>query len=234
MVSIEDAVIARLENKGKRFEILVDPELARQFRQGKGRVEDVLAVHEVFKDVRSAERASEKDLLDAFSTSNVYAIAERILKEGELQITTEQRKRMVEAKKLQIANLIARHAIDPRTDAPHPVERVIRAMEELKVRVDPFMDAESQLGQVIKAISTILPIRLQRRLLRLKIPSTCVGKVYAILKECAEPVAEHWLSNGSLEVDVKVLAGLQSELLSQLSALTKQEVDFKVLSKEEL
>ena len=35
MVSLEDAVIARYEKKGMHFEILVDPEVAEEFLDGK-------------------------------------------------------------------------------------------------------------------------------------------------------------------------------------------------------
>ena len=47
MVSVEDAVIARIEKAGVHFELMVDPGLALDFRKGKASLENVLAVREV-------------------------------------------------------------------------------------------------------------------------------------------------------------------------------------------
>ena len=52
MVSLDDAVIARLDRQGERFEIFVEPELAHEFREGEKKpdLSEVLAVEEIFKD----------------------------------------------------------------------------------------------------------------------------------------------------------------------------------------
>ena len=53
MVSLEDAVIARLEYYGERFEILVDPDLASDLKRGEDiQIEEILAVEEVLKMLR--------------------------------------------------------------------------------------------------------------------------------------------------------------------------------------
>ena len=60
MVNVDEAVIARLESYGERFEILVDAELAADYKRGEDiAIEDVLAVEEVFKDAHKADKASE-------------------------------------------------------------------------------------------------------------------------------------------------------------------------------
>ena len=51
MVNVDDAVIARLESYGERFEILVEAELAADYKRGEDiEIEKVLAVEEIFKD----------------------------------------------------------------------------------------------------------------------------------------------------------------------------------------
>lgn len=53
MVALEDAVIARLEYYGERFEVLVDPDLASDFKRGESiNIDEILAVEEVFKDAK--------------------------------------------------------------------------------------------------------------------------------------------------------------------------------------
>ena len=58
MVSLDDAVLARYEHGGKRFEILIDPTLVDSFRNEPESVEldDILATEEVWLDARAGER----------------------------------------------------------------------------------------------------------------------------------------------------------------------------------
>ena len=104
MVSLDDAVIARLERSGSRFEILVDPDLAQDWKRDNASVqlEDVLAVEEIWADSRQGDRPNEADLLKAFETSDVHACAAMILERGTIQLTTQQRKAMTEEKRKKI------------------------------------------------------------------------------------------------------------------------------------
>jgi len=52
-VNVDEAIIAKYEYCGEHFEILVDPDLAAEFRNPDGQdvaIEDLLAVEEIFKD----------------------------------------------------------------------------------------------------------------------------------------------------------------------------------------
>ncbi|HID73596.1 MAG TPA: ribosome assembly factor SBDS, partial [Thermoplasmata archaeon] len=128
MVSLEDAVIARYEAKGERFEILVDPDLAKAFIEGDSTdLDEVLAVDSIFRDVRKGDRASTESMEKVFGTTEFMDIARRILLKGEIHLTTEQRREMLEQKRKQIVTYIARNAINPRTMAPHPPQRIENA-----------------------------------------------------------------------------------------------------------
>lgn len=61
MVSLDNAVVARLEKGGKRYEILVDPELVEQFKSDSTSVslDDLLAT-EKFGTMRGAVSALQK------------------------------------------------------------------------------------------------------------------------------------------------------------------------------
>ena len=58
MVSLDDAVLARLEKGGSRYEILVDPQLVDNWKSDNESVEisDLLAIEEVWSDARAGER----------------------------------------------------------------------------------------------------------------------------------------------------------------------------------
>ncbi len=74
----------------------------------------------------------------AFGTTDPLKVADMILKRGTLQLTTEQRRKMVEDKRRQIIDFISRQAVDPKTNLPHPPMRIENAMEQIRYPIDPY------------------------------------------------------------------------------------------------
>lgn len=234
VVSIDKAVIARLNYSGRRFEILIDPYKALELKRGmKVDMNDILAYPAVYKDVRSTENVPESELQKAFGTTDVFKIAEKIIKEGEIQLTTEQRRQMVEQKRNQIANIISKRGINPQTNSPHPPQRILNVMEKSGVNIDPFLDAESQIEKVLKEIKPIIPISFQKVIIQIKIPAQYAGKSYSILKNYGSLTDEKWLNDGSLQVNLKILAGMQDELFEKVSSLTHGQFESKIIKREE-
>ena len=122
MVSLDNAVVARLEKGGKRYEILVDPELVDQFKSDPSSVslDDLLATDEVWHDAKGGERPTEEKILSTFGTTELLDCVINILSKGSIQLTTLQRRQMIADKRQQIITEISRTAIDPRSKAPHP------------------------------------------------------------------------------------------------------------------
>ena len=58
MVSLDDAVLARLEKGGNRYEILVDPELVDNWKGDPESVslDELLAIDEVWSDAKGGDR----------------------------------------------------------------------------------------------------------------------------------------------------------------------------------
>ena len=139
MVSLDDAVLARLEKGGSRYEILVDPDLVESWKEDNDSVElgELLAIEEVWSDARAGERPTGESLEKTFGTTEILECARITLKRGGIQLTTAQRKHMVEAKKLQIINEIASTATDPKTKMPHPRTRIENASMRLDSRLTP-------------------------------------------------------------------------------------------------
>lgn len=234
-VDLDKAVISRLTVSGKKFEILVDPKEALKLKKGeKVNIEDILAYPAVYKDARSTDVVAEKDLQQAFGTTDVYKVSEQIIKRGELQLTTEQRREMVEKKKTQITAIISKRGVNPQTGAPHPPQRITNAIEEAGVVIDPFTDAELQLDKVVEAIRPIVPIKFEAVVVQLKVQPQYAGRVYSVVKSVGSVVREDWLNDGSLRIDVKVLGGMQNELFEKLSALTHGNFESKIITKESM
>ncbi len=228
-------MIARLSASGQKFEILVDPNKALEFKKGKSiNMDDILAYPTIYHDVRNTETVAKEELQKAFGTADVYKIAERIIKTGDIQLTTEQRREMTEQKRTQIVAIISKRAINPQTNTPHPMQRILNAINQTGISIDPFIDAELQLDKVINAIKPLLPIRFQRVTLQIKITPQFAGRVYAVLKEFGGMKQEQWLNDGSLQVAMEILAGIQDELTQKIAGLTSGNFELKVVKREDV
>lgn len=167
-------------------------------------------------------------MIKLFSTSGVSEVADRILKKGEIQLTTEQKKRMLDEKKKKVVNIIARNAINPQTNVPHPPARIEEAMEEAKVHIKLSMSAEEQVDNVVKALRPILPLKFEKRTIAIKIPVEYSARLYGILKEFGEVKKEEYVGNYQYCL-LEIPAGLQDDLYNKLNNLTHGNVETKIV-----
>lgn len=234
MVSLDDAVVARLARHGITFEILVDPDGTEKLLDADDVADqdilDVMAIDDVFTHWSDGKRASEEELQKGFDTTDVAAIARRILDEGEVQLTQEQRKRMLEQKTKRILDTIARITWNPQAKMPHPRERIERALDEAKFRVDPLGRVSHQVEQAIKALKPLMPIAVERVNVAVKVPAEFTGKAYGQIRQMAKVTKEEWQNDGSLVVVLDMPAGAQTEVYDALNALTQGNAETKLLS----
>ncbi|MDO5834880.1 MAG: ribosome assembly factor SBDS [Methanobacterium sp.] len=230
MVTLEDAVIARLEYYGERFEILVDPDLASDFKRGEDiKIEEILAVEEVFKDAKKGDKASEEAMNKAFDTTDPLEAATIIIRKGQVQLTAQQRRDMQEDKRKMVVAKIARDAINPQTKLPHPARRIEIAMEEAKVRIDPFKSVDEQVNITLKAIRRLIPIKLEKVKVAIRIPGEDTGKVYGVIPEFGKTLKEEWQQDGSWVAVVEIPGGMQESFYQKLSEITHGQVETKIL-----
>ncbi len=223
--------IARLKVRDKKFEVIVDPDKAWLFKKGEQGIDihEVLLGEFVYYDARRGLKASETELKQIFKTGDVYEIAKHIVKRGELQLTAEQRREMIEAKKRQIVEFISRNCIDPRTGLPHPPKRIELAIENARVSIDPFKPVEVQVNEVIKALARILPLKMAKALVAVKIPPQYVGKAYGVLSKIGKIIRSNYLSDGSWSVELEIPAGLQGTLVEEVAKMTKGKGEIRII-----
>lgn len=230
MTTLDRAIIASYERDGKRFEIYVDPDAAYAFvEKRKPDVKNILVAEEVYEDARKGEKAKANDVQKVFGTTDIMVILEFILRNGEVQLTTEQRRKKIEEKRKQVIAILLREAIDPRTKAPHTQIRLEQAMEQARIHIDPFKDPREQMEEVVKELRPILPMKFEKMKIAVKVPSAYAHKCYGTLKNYGIE-KEQWLSSGDLVVVVEIFGGLQGEFYDKLNKLTVGQVETKVLS----
>ena len=193
MVSLDAAVLARMEKGGKRYELLVDPDLVDEFKSDPDSVEldDLLAIDDVFHDARGGERPTGEAITNTFQTDDLKQITIIILQKGSIQLTTDQRKKMVAQKRQAIIHNIASTAVDPRSKLPHPAQRIEIALDECRYPVDPFKSVESQTKEVISRLRPLIPLSFETMRMAFKIPGSAYGGASQILREHQKK--EEWL-----------------------------------------
>ena len=218
MVSLDDAVLARLEKGGSRYEILVDPDLVESWKEDNDSVElgELLAIEEVWSDARAGERPTGESLEKTFGTTEILECARIILERGGIQLTTAQRKHMVEAKKLQIINEIARTATDPKTKMPHPRTRIENALDEIRFSIDPFKSVESQVADAVSALRPVIPLQFITVRLAFMVQGKDYGGVSQMLRDSIQK--EEWTSDGNWVCIVSVPGGMKNDIIDKVAS----------------
>jgi ribosome maturation protein SDO1 len=222
-------VIVKLHRDGNEFEIFVNSDLAYEYITGK-RTDalTVLEAEEIFKDARKGERQSEEKIRKSFGTTEIAKVAEAMLKHGEVPITTEQRNKLIEEKRKQVIEIIARNSIDPRTNAPNPPLRIENAMKEAKASIDPFRSATEQIDDIVKKINMIMPIKFATVKIEVTIPPEFANRSYGTLKRYGLK-SEKWLDNGSLQASLEFPAGMQTEFFDRINSATQGKAIVKII-----
>jgi len=230
LVSLDDAVIARLKKGDEHFEVLVDPYAAADIIEGKDvNVLQTLAIDAIFKDSRKGDHASEESLQSSFETNDIEEIARQIILKGDIQLTTEQRHKMQKNKQNRIIDTIVRNAMDPKTKSPHPRQRIELAMEEAGIHVDPFKPVSEQVKTIIEALRPLIPISMEHVKISVKIPSEYIGKAYGVARNYGALEREDWQSDGSWIGIIRIPAGMQTDFYDKLNGVTKGNVSTKIL-----
>jgi ribosome maturation protein SDO1 len=212
----------RLTIEGEHFEILVNPEPALNFKLGKSiEPSQVIVVDQVFSDANKGLRVSSEKLRKYFNTDDQSKAALEILKRGELQLTQEQRKRLIEEKKKAIISIISKNYVDPKTQLPHPPLRIEQAMAEAKVSVDPFTDPNEQTKTIVEKLRLILPLKSEKVKLSVRVSAQYAGQTIGVLKSFGEILTQQYSQDGSLNAIVEIPAGSQPSLLEKLASVTK-------------
>ncbi|MGA9399419.1 ribosome assembly factor SBDS [Haladaptatus sp.] len=236
MISLEEAVTARLESHGARFEVLVDPDAALAMKRGEfdGDIEDIIAAEDVFENASRGDRPAEEDLETVFETTDPLEIIPQVIERGEIQITAEQRKEMQEQKHKQLVTQIARNAVNPQMDnAPHPPDRIESALEQAGFSVDPMEPADQQVDDALDALRPVIPIRFDEVTIAVQVPANFAGSAQARIRQFGDLEREEWQNDGSWVGVMTFPAGMQNEFYDLVNEHTSGEAETRIVKDED-
>ena len=212
---------------GKDFEILVDPDLAKEAKlEGKEyEIQRLLFVQEVFTDASAGERASADELESEFNNKQIMEAAEEVFEKGEMQLTTDQKAEMREEKYKQVVNMIARRVQNPQTGNPHPPKRIENALEEAGFNIQAMDDVEDKFDEAVDQLKPIIPVSLEEKTMAVKIPNDKTGKAYDLLQQKTDLEEEKW-GNEYFYAKMTLPAGILEELMRDIQEATDGEAIF--------
>jgi len=214
--------VVKYAHEGERFEILVKPDPALDFKLGKrADISQVLVSDEIYSDSGRGTRASAEKLQKAFKTGDAAAIAEHILRHGDLGLTTDQRRKMVEEKRKRIVDEISRTYVDPRSNLPHPPTRIEQAMKDARTSIDPQKPIPEQVTRIVDELRSVIPLKSETLSLEVTVPAQYAAQSYSALKSAGSLRREDWLSNGSLRAILEIPAASRPGVLDRLASVTK-------------
>ena len=226
--------VARSKHGSEVFEVVIDPDLAYDFRDGKSvSIGDVVKFPQVFSDAKKGLVVSESRLEAVFGSRDPLVVAEQIIRKGDLPMTAVRMKLLDDTKRRRILDILHTNGVDPRSGAPHPLMRLESALVEAKVRIDAHKSAEDQIKDILKSLIPIIPIKFVTKELEVLIPAQFAAKAHSSVKSSAKILSESWLGDGSWKGLVEIPGGLEEEFSSKLRALTKGLVEVTVVRLKE-
>ncbi len=213
--------LARLKKGSDVFEIVVHPDQAVYCRHHpEANIRDALVYPQIYADAKKGLLAPEQRLQAVFGTTEPLEIAKQIIAKGDIQVSAEYRTQLQEQKRKRIIDIIRRQGVDPRTNAPHPIQRIESALVEAKVRIDEYKAAELQVSDILKELRPILPIKIATKEISVTIPAQYAPKAHPLIKGFGKILKENWQSDGSWNGKIEIPGGLETEFYDKLNSLT--------------
>ncbi|MBD3253251.1 ribosome assembly factor SBDS [Candidatus Pacearchaeota archaeon] len=210
--------IARLRIGKLIFETMVDLDSAMKLKKGEDvNISDVIRDTAIYTDLKKGRKAGNDDLMNSFETTDFNSIVEKIVKKGNMEVTQDFRDEAVENRKKQIIDFLKRNAVDSRSGRPFTEDILENAIKQSGVKIED-KSVDKQLNAIKEALTKIIPIKIETKKLKIKIPAQHTGRAYGLIQEYKEK--ENWLANGDLEIIINIPVGIQSEFYDKLNSIT--------------
>jgi len=187
--------LVRYQQGKQKFEVLTKPGSVLKFRAGKLGWDKVLMADAIFSNLSRGDTASGKDLEDVFGTTDIDACCKLIVEKGEVQLSAQERKEELDAKKNEVIQFIFKNFMDPKTKLPHPPDRIENCMKECHIKIDPKREAKKQAEDAVKSMAGKLTFTKQVSLIaHLFIKHSYLGQCNNVIHSSGHVMDQDWKS----------------------------------------
>jgi len=220
--------VVRYKHGKTNFEVACKVGTVLKYRKGQLAFENVLSSEEIWKDIKKGDRPSADELKTTFNTDDVKAIAKMIVDKGDVQLTDNERKEILEKKRNEIINYIHKYYIEPKTKTMIPITRIDSALTEIKVRIDPDQPTEKQIQEIIKKLPGVLTIKRAEISGVVSTTHQYLAQVSGVLKKYNVTIQGENYTSAGCEYSVAMVPGDYDKIISDLNTTTKGDYDFKI------
>jgi len=219
--------VVRYKNNGKCVEVLAKPETVERFRQGKLGIDNVLVSDSLYLNANKGDLAKIQDIQTIFGTDDIQACLETVLRRGEYSLTARERSAKIEQKRGEILNYISKYYINPKTDLPHPMDRIEAAVSEIRgLKIDLDSSVELQARAWIKKLGAKLICKeCSNIVMSAQIPCYFLSKAMGIIRKYGRVVREDYNEDGDAVLGVEMIPGNYAAMATEIKAASKGSIE---------
>merc|ERR1712228_497286 len=140
--------------KGKlKFEVLTKKGSVAKYRAQRLGLQHVLLIDTIYSKCSQGKVAKSTDLKRVFGTADFMQCACQILENGDLSLSSSERKAKNDAKKHEIVYYINKNYINPLSKCPHPSARILSCMDECNIKINATKSTKTQSLNAINKMS---------------------------------------------------------------------------------
>ena len=202
------------------------------------------------KKKKIGEKPTQEELKQAFGTNDMKQVSfkqnnkkqnkkkthkypknknlQTIVLNGELQLTANDRKLLVENKRKQIVNLINKEYINPTTLKPYGIVQIDSALTSIKAKIEIEKRAEDQVKTILKTLILSLPLKKVEEMEgTLKIPLKFVGQVQSFIHKHCKVISENFESENCV-FNLQISSSEYDNFILNLTKSTNGDFQFDV------
>jgi ribosome maturation protein Sdo1 len=147
--------------KYKGLEILCKPETIVKYRANKLPMSSVVITDDaIYKNIKKGNVASDKDITKAFGQKlELNDALDLMLQKGDFQLTTKERRELIDQRMSRLLEYFHTHYIDPTTNVAHPITRLQATFSQIKAKVNYEMPFDKNVELIRKDMLGVLPIK---------------------------------------------------------------------------
>ena len=217
--------LVKFQKNGAKVEILGKPGMITRYREGKCSLSDALLDETIYSNSSKGEVASESDIIKLGAKGK--ELLEIILKTGKYSLTAQEKREMVETRKVEVINFIHDNFIDSSSRVPHPMVRIENALKEIKANIDPEVDAEHNVRSILPKLQTIIRLTETSIEGQVVIPNDKMGQCIGICYNLGNVSREEFGPQNAY-ITLTVSPGKYDALNDQLSRASQGTAVFKI------
>ena len=232
MANIDESFEVRYKKAKEMFQVLVDFERLEDFKKRPEEINvyDVLSDTKIFKDQKRGELASQNTLNEIFNNLSEEEILKEILIKGECQIPTSYLNKKREEKKRQVISYICENAINPASKMKYTPTMLESEVNKIKYNFNPNTGFEKQAEEMIKLLKKIIPISVDKVLMKIEVPAQYAGAFYGPFRQFGKIEKEYYDNSGNLRIHLEITQSQTDKVINYIKQKSNNEASYHTVN----